>query len=204
MSRNLSELALRLNRLNAPDANFPPLFLMTDAKRLPDPSDFIPLLPKGSAVIVRHFSEQEKTNIIFKIKPVCRKHKIKILVSDSPSLALRHQLDGVHFPEKTVRKIAGCGYLRRARPSLIFTAACHSARALNAAQKARLDAVLISPIFATQSHPGGKTLGPWTFQKLSRTKGLKTYGLGGINPKTAQRLITSRACGFAGIGSLLT
>jgi len=203
MSRNVSELAQRLNRLNGKGGKFPPLFLMTDAKRLLDPSRYIALLPKGSGIIVRHFQDAEKIKLIKKIKPLCQKHQIKLYVSDAVHMALTHQLDGVHFSEQAVKKIAGCGFLRRVKPKLLYSAACHSARAAQAAKRVGLDIIFISPVFPTQSHPGAASLGAWQFHRLSRTTPLKPYGLGGINAKTAQRLITSKACGFAGIGSLL-
>lgn len=203
MSRTVSELARRLNHLNAKDGKIPPLLLMTDAKRLSDPSALIPSLPAGSAIIVRHFSTHEKEKIIHKIKRLCRKHKVKLLVSDSLSLALKHGLDGVHFPEKSVRKIAQCGSLKRYNNRFLFTAACHSERALYAARQAGCHAGLLSPIFATQTHPGAKSLGAYQALRLSNHHKLPLFALGGIKPKTARRLRTSKICGFAGISGLI-
>lgn len=203
MSRTVSELAQRLNRLNSKGRKIPSLLLMTDAKRLPDPSAYIPRLPAGSAVIVRHFSDREKEIIINKIKSLCHKHKVKLLVSDSINLALKHRLDGVHFPEKTVQKIARCGSLKRQPKHLFFTAACHSERALHAAFKAGCHAALLSPVFPTQSHPGTKSLGAYQTNHLSRQTDLSIFALGGISKKTAHRLGTCTICGFAGISRLI-
>lgn len=203
MSRTVSELAQRLNRLNSKGRKIPALLLMTDAERLPDPSHLIPRLPARSAVIVRHFSDKQKEEIILKIKSLCRKHKVKLLVSDSLRLAFKHRLDGVHFPEKSVRKIANCGSLKRWPKRFFFTAACHSERALHAAQKAGCHAALLSPVFPTQSHPGAKSLGTYQLTSLSHRSHLKLFALGGITQKTAQRISICPLSGFAGVRGLI-
>lgn len=203
MAQTVSELARRLNRRHARCGNFPPLLLMTDAKRLPDPHRIIPRLPQGSAIIVRHFSRIEKWKIICNIKNLCRKHKVKIYVSDDQKLAISERLDGLHLSEKQLRNIAACGQVIKPYPGFQITAACHSITALRMAEKARIDAVLISPAFTTQSHPNIRTKGVIGLQMLATSTSLKCYGLGGLQTKTARHLIHTELCGFAGISGLV-
>ncbi len=203
MAQTVSELAIRLNRRHVKKGKFPPLLLMTDTERLPDPSRIIPKLPSGSGVIVRHFSRSSKIELVRKIKKLCLKHKVKLLVSDDVSLALSQGLDGVHLSEKALRKVAGCGRLVRPKPDFFVSAACHSQLALCQAERAQIDAVLISPVFETDSHPHARSKKPWSFQNLTRNTSLKPYALGGLNGKTAQRLCHTRVCGFAGISGLV-
>lgn len=202
MAQTVAEVAHRLNRRNGPGDKFPALLLMTDAKRLPDPSAYIPHLPKGSAIIIRHFTTKEKTNLSFKIKTLCKKHKVKLLLSDDIKTALKLGLDGVHFSERKARRQAVKPKIATQK-NFIFTSACHSLRALKRAERANMDAVLISPVFTTQSHPDTKGLGALRFQCLATQTHLKCYALGGITPQTAQRLSSSKAYGFAGISSLI-
>jgi len=199
MAQTVSELARQLNYLNRKNERLPALLLMTDVKRLPDPSDIIPRLPANSAVIIRHFSRKKKMALINKNRLLCRKHKVKLLVSDDPHLALSHQLDGVHFSESFARR----NRFLRLKPNQIATGACHSLRALQTAEAANLDAVLLSPVFATNSHPGAQTLGLMQLQRMTRTTHLATYALGGINQKNAKRLRSSGIIGFAGISGLV-
>jgi thiamine-phosphate pyrophosphorylase len=202
MAQTVAEVAHRLNRRNGQGDNFPPLLLMTDTKRLPDPSAYIPHLPKGSAIIIRHFTTKEKTNLVFKIKSLCKRHKVKLLLSDDVKAAIKLGLDGVHFSEKKARRhLVKPPYA--AAKKFIFTSACHSLWALKRAERTDLDAVLISPVFATQSHPDTKGLGALRFQCLATQTHLKCYALGGITPQTAQRLSSSKAYGFAGISDLI-
>lgn len=203
MSRTVSELAQQLNRLNARDKNFPSLILMTDSKRKQDFAKIIPKLPAHSLIIIRHFSAKEKYNLFKKIKYISRKFKVKLSVSDDMKFALRHNLDGVHFPEKTTKKTAACGKIKRAKPDMFLTSACHSKTALIAAQKLKLDAVLISPVFPTYSHPFAISIYVKGFQRISRRSQIKCYALGGINTKTTQKLLSTRACGVAGVSELV-
>ena len=203
MAQNVSELAQRLNRRNAKGQRIPSLLLMTDAERLPDPSALIPKLPTGSGIIIRHFSREGKLKLIRKIKFLCRKHKVLLFVSDDINLALSMQCDGVHFSESSLKKAAGIGKALKPKPDFIYTCACHSQRSVYAAQKAKMDAMLISPIFKTNSHPNVHTKGPWQFQNMAISTNINCYALGGLNRKTAKRLLQTKACGFAGIGNLL-
>jgi len=203
MALTVSEVARQLNRRNAKKKNLPALIFMTDAKRLSDPTSLIPHLPKNSALIVRHFSRNQKEQIIIKIKKLCRKHKVKLLVSDDLQLALKHRLDGVHFPEKSVKKIAACGQFIRPKATFLATGACHCLPALKQAEKAQLDGIFLSPVFATQSHPNSPFLGSVRFNAWLSQTDRGVYGLGGINKKNAIRLSTSKSIGFAGISGLI-
>ena len=56
------------------------------------------------------------------------------------------------------------------------------------AARARADAVLLSPVFATRSHPGGRALGPLRFLMLARQSPLPVIALGGMTRQRAARL----------------
>ncbi len=49
-------------------------------------------------------------------------------------------------------------------------------------------ALLISPAFATRSHPGAKPLGPLRFRLIAARARLPVIAMGGMNPRTAKRL----------------
>ena len=62
----------------------------------------------------------------------------------------------------------------------------HSLRELGRAPQAA--AVLLSPVFATRSHPGAKMLGPLRFRLQAVRARVPVIALGGMNPRTARRL----------------
>jgi thiamine-phosphate pyrophosphorylase len=76
---------------------------------------------------------------------------------------------------------------RRGR-GLLLTAAVHGRRGLARARRLRADAVLVSPVFPTRSHPGARALGPLRWAALARRAGRPAIALGGIGPGNAGRL----------------
>lgn len=200
MAQNLAKLARRLNRREQTKNHLPALLLMTDSERLPDPAPYIPFLPKGSAIIIRAKQTTEKIKQIKALKQACKKQRVLILVSDSPKLALRYRLDGVHFSEK---KLLSMGP-KENRPNWLTTCAIHNLKSLKAAEKLNITAGLVSPCFATQSHPGQKSLFLWQRKRLMASPKVRFYALGGVNKRTGALLYGEKIVGFAGISSLLS
>lgn len=186
----------------------PALILVTDEVRLPDPSPVVSRLPRGSAVILRHYGlpAADRAALAVRLRRLTRARKVLLLIAahgGAPDdLARAVGADGIHLPEWQVRRgpwraLAGC------KPAMLVTAAAHSWTALRRARAWRVDAVLVSPVFATLSHPGARPLGVLRFAAWARIGAIAVYGLGGINHRTATRLRPTRASGLAGIGGLL-
>jgi thiamine-phosphate pyrophosphorylase len=104
----------------------------------------------------------------------------------------------VHLPERLARR---AGAIRRSRPGWLVTAAAHSAPAALRAARAGAMAVLISPVFPSRSPSAGRQLTPLRFAALARTTPAPVYALGGVNEKTAPRLLGSGAVGIAAVGA---
>jgi thiamine-phosphate pyrophosphorylase len=65
-----------------------------------------------------------------------------------------------------------------------------------------VDAVLVSPIFPTASHPGAPALGQRRLAGWTRIAGISIYALGGVNAETLRRLKGIDLAGVAAIGGL--
>jgi len=79
------------------------------------------------------------------------------------------------------------------------TAAVHHPAEMGRANEARVDAVLISPVQPTESHPEMAALGWAEFAALSRTATMPTFALGGMTP---QYITQVRASGGQGIAAI--
>lgn len=196
----LAELARRLNsRHPAGRRGLPPLLLVTDARRLPDPLPAAARLPPGAGVILRHYRHPGRAALARDLASLCRARGLWLLIAGDGRLAAEAGADGLHLPEALVgRAIAW----RRRRPGWLITAAAHSRPALVRAARAGVDAALLSPVFATASHPGARPLGPLRFAALVRATRLPVYALGGVDAGTARRLKESGAVGLAAVGGL--
>lgn len=190
----------------------PALILLTDEKRLADPSAAIARLPRGAAVILRHYglSPPDRAALAWRLRVLTRHKGVLLLlaVTDRRSLALARAIrsDGIHLPEWRLRFGAWRALIGR-KPGAVATAAAHSWPALRRAAAWGLDAVLLSPAFPTASHGAGhregRALGPLRFSSWARQSPIPVYPLGGIDRRSAARLRHSHACGLAGVGGLI-
>ncbi len=203
---SLSDVARHLN-LTRPRRGrkraLPPLILMTDTLRLADPISAVAALPRGSAVILRHYGMAQRLALGRALAVICRRRGLLLLVAGDRRLAAAIGASGVHVPEGAVRDRPRGTIRRPGDRNWLVTAAAHSPAAIRLAARAGADAVLLSPVFATQSHRDAKPIGALRFARWCRRSPLPVYALGGVSNVTAPRLRGSGAAGIAGIGALI-
>ncbi|WP_341893968.1 thiamine phosphate synthase [Ferrovibrio terrae] len=168
---------------------WPVRWLVTDARRLPDPLPAIRRLQSGDGVLFRHYelAPVRRLALARQIAALCRRQGLVLLVAGDVRLARAVHADGLHLPQGLIGRAAAA---RRTGLGQV-TAAAHDAGAVRRAARAGVDAVLISPVFSTASHPGAAGLGALRFAALSmlaRHLGLMVYALGGITAASARRL----------------
>jgi thiamine-phosphate pyrophosphorylase len=164
---------------------------MTDDERLPDPLAAARVLPRGSMVIVRSRSCDKRRAMVAALKPVARRRGLKVLVAGDAMLAAL--ADGIHLPEARAREAS---HWRARHPRWIITVAAHSLTA----NTHDANAVLLSPIFPTESHPVAKHIGAARARLMARAIKTSVYALGGANALNAVCL--RGFCGIAAIGAL--
>lgn len=192
--RTLSDLA---RRRKPPLCRLPRLWLLTDERRLPNPLPAVRALPRGAGVILRHYGDPKRAALAARLARLCRARGLALLIAGDGRLAAAVGADGIHLPEALAGQIAGW---RRRRRRWLVTVAVHGGAALS---KARLaDAALLSPVFATASHPGATPLGPLRFAALACRSRLPVIALGGIAVGNLRRLSGIRLAGIAAIGAL--
>jgi thiamine-phosphate pyrophosphorylase len=186
------KLARAAHRLAA-GSRLPALILMTDDARQPDPLAAALALPNSGMVIVRSRDARRRAEQALLLKQI----GAPFLIADDPWLAASVGADGIHLPEARAKDAV---HWRARRPDWIITAAAHSLSAC--AQSGQADAVLLSPIFPTQSHPTGKYLGVARARLIASASPVPVYALGGIDAVTVARLDDSAFIGIAAISAL--
>jgi thiamine-phosphate pyrophosphorylase len=186
----------RKARLEKP---LPPLLLLTDPGRTPDPLAAAARLPRGAGVVYRAFGDPDALRLACALGRLARRRGLLFLVGADEGLAAASGAHGLHLPE---RMLGRAPRLRARRPGWVITAAAHSPLALACAARAGCDAALLSAVFPSASPSAGAPLGPVRFAAMSRAARLPVYALGGVASGTAKRLLGSRAVGVAGIGGL--
>ena len=195
----LTERALRLNYASGRD-DLPALIVMSDERRLPDPSAAAQRLPPGAAVLVRHNDARARRVLAERMAPLCRARGLLLVISDDPDLAAALDADGLHLPERTAASTEAWRIRQRWRG--LLTAAAHGPRALARARLIGADAAIVSPVFETLSHPGQAGIGLLRFLTWARMAHMPVYALGGIAAGNAGRLRAPNLVGIAGIGGV--
>ena len=80
-----------------------------------------------------------------------------------------------------------------------YIAACHNLNAVQHAQNIGCDAVFLSPVQETQTHPDTETLGWKGFNEIASQTDILMFALGGLSPQDLQKAIENYAYGVAGI-----
>lgn len=189
----LAAAAAWLKRQSQADAALSLAFL-TDAHRAPHPLLIARRLPSGAAVILRDYNLPRRAGLAAQLKSVCAGRGVKLIIGADTDLAMRLGADGVHLPHwfspnKPIPK------------NMIVTASCHDEEDLARAKRAGADLALLSPAFATGSHPGGSWLGMARFNSLAAASPLPVLALGGVDETNARLLAGPNVAGIAAISA---
>ena len=164
----------------------PPLWLFTDADRMPDPAAVVLTLPFGlCGVVFRHDAAPDRGALARRTAVACRRRRAILIVAGSA-------IPGLRAP----------GHRRSGRGHGTGTASAHGVPELVRAGRSGAAACFLSPVFPTASHPGAQALGVLRWASMARRAGCPVMALGGIDGRTVRRL-PCWATGAGAIGALL-
>lgn len=111
------------------------------------------------------------------------------------SVELQNKIQTIHLKQSQLMSLSKGGLVVGKR----FIAACHDAVSLQHAQHIGCDAVFLSPVHATETHPDTKVLGWDRFQELAKNSDIPVFALGGVAPADLEQAQKHHAYGLAGI-----
>ena len=174
----------------------PPLLILTDPLRTPDPLALAERLPEGTGLVYRAFGAPDALVIACALAATARRRRLVLLIGADAAIAAACGAQGVHLPERWAYKARR---LRARHPTWLLTSAAHGAAGLARAHAAGLDAVLLSTAFPSRSPTAGLPLGAVRLAGLMRGARLPVYALGGVNALTIRRL---RGTGVGGVAAV--
>jgi len=178
-----------------PRQTLPNLWLVSDARTdARDESGLeraMALLPRGTGVVFRHYHlpAREREARFRSLARIARGRGLWLAWAGSAREARALGADACYGPAALLTRGPALGRLVTA----------HALREIGMAERARADAVLLSPVFPTRSHPGGKVLGALRFRLLAARSRVPVLALGGMNARRARAL---RGFGWAAIDGL--
>ena len=170
----------------------PSLWLISDARNDAGLERALARLPRGSGFIYRHYHlpDPERLARFRQLRRIARGRGHVVILADSALTAREWGADGIYGAPRS-------RYPRRA--GLLHLATAHDLAELGLAARLGADAALLSPVFPTNSHPGGSVLGPVRFRLIARQSRLPVIALGGMTPERARTLDWPRWAAIDGL-----
>lgn len=171
---------------------FPDVWLLSDERNDAALERALRWLPRGSGFIYRHYHlpDAERVARWFELRAVARARGHVVVLADSALTAREWGADGIYGAPRAL-------YPRT--NDLLTLATAHDLAEIGLANRARADAVLLSPAFPTRSHPDAPALGPLRFRLLAAHAKMPVIALGGMKPATARRLAWQRWAAIDGL-----
>ena len=114
-----------------------------------------------------------------RLSAIARREGHLVILSDSTLTAREWGADGVYGAPRSIYPT---------RTDMLTIATAHDMQEIAQANRIGADAVMLSPVFPTRSHPGGAVLGPARFRALAHHAQMPVIALGGMTGGTAKRL----------------
>jgi len=171
--------------------SLPSVWLVSDARNDAKLESALARLPRGSGLIFRHYHlDGAARRARFKaLVRAARRRGHRIVLSGDARQARRWSADGAYGPPQLLAK----------GPAALRLVTAHSLREIAEARRARADAILLSPVFPTRSHPGARALGPIRFRLLAARAGVPVIALGGMDRGRAKQLKARKWAAIDGI-----
>lgn len=178
-------------RQTALSLGLPVIWLVSDARNDARLETVLGRLPRGSGLIFRHYHlpPAERRSRFAELARIARQRGHWLALSGSASIARRW---GAAAAYGSPRQLA-------TGPAIPRLVTVHSLREIARAMRIRADAILLSPVFPTRSHPGGRALGPVKFRLLAARALVPVIALGGMNGPRARRLSAARWAAVDGL-----
>ncbi|MBB3034140.1 thiamine phosphate synthase [Alteriqipengyuania lutimaris] len=173
----------------------PDLWLLSDARNDAALEDALVRLPEGSGFVFRHYhlDEARRRERFEMLRSICRSKNHLAVLSGAAELVRDWEAEGVYGPADAIGNAAPMLH------SKIRIATAHHATEIAAAEAAGADAIMLSPVYPTRSHPGGAVLGPEGFRALAGRTRLPVIALGGMTAERASDLGVTRWAAIDGL-----
>lgn len=195
----LSRTAAAFSPRTARGRVLPNLLFFTDPARVPSPETVAERLPPGAGIVFRPFGAEDAVERGRRLRAIADARGLILLAGAHPALAEGIGADGLHMPERLIEDIPR---LRAEHGRYLITAAAHDRPAVEAAERAGADAVVVSPVFPSNSPSAGRPLGVEGLRDLVSATILPVYALGGVRADRVAQLAESGVVGIAAVEAL--
>lgn len=162
------------------DQPLPNVWLLSDERNDAVLEQALATMPKGSGFVFRHYHlpDAKRRARFEELGFLCRLAGHLVVLSGASDTALEWGADGVYGP---AGKLAP-------RDSLLRLATVHNLLEINRAERHGVDAMFLSPVFPSRSHPDKGGMGKENFLFMAEMAKRPVIALGGMNAERAAYL----------------
>ncbi len=171
--------------------SLPNLWLLSDARNDAMLESALATLPPGNAFVFRHYhlGPNERKARFDTLATICRRCDHLLVLSGTSQQAKDWGADGAYGPARKLGKVMGIGRF----------ATVHDLLEMSRAERYGIDAMFLSPVFPTRSHPDGRCLGAENFLFIASNATKPVIALGGMNAERAAQLCWDRWAAIDGL-----
>lgn len=169
----------------------PDLWLLSDARNDEVLEDAMIRLPRGSGFVFRHYHlpADRREERFRRLSALAKELDHLVALSDTPEIADAWDAPAIYGPVGRVGS----------REDLMRIATVHDAGEIEQANALGVDAVMLSPVFPTRSHPDGSSLGRDRFLALASLAQMPVIALGGMTGARAAAMGWDRWAAIDGL-----
>lgn len=144
-------------------------------------------------------SEEEILAEAYKLKAVCVRHHVPLIINDSVELALRCDADGVHVGQSDIK---GRDIRAMIGPDKILGMTARSVEEAQAAEKAGADYIGTGAVFGSTTKKNAKYMTPERLREITASVNIPVVAIGGICLKNIDQLAGSGIDGVAVVSGI--
>lgn len=134
-----------------------------------------------------------------RMKELCRRYRVPLLINDCAEIALLAGADGVHVGQgdmgaREVRAVIG--------KDKILGVTAHTPEQAVCAERDGADYIGAGAAFGTSTKPGAGVIGPAGIKDICRAVKIPVIAIGGINAGNAAELAGCGICGIAAVSAV--
>ena len=182
------------------------LYLVTDRTNKTD-EEFLNIIEeaiKGGVTVVQIREKDADTlefyNISNKVKEICSKYNVPLIINDRIDIALAIDADGVHIgqsdmPIKIARKLIG--------NDKILGISAHNLEEATDAEENGADYLGVGAIFSTSTKKDANDVSIDTLKEISSNVDIPTVAIGGINLDNVEKLKDTNISGISVVSAIM-
>ena len=182
------------------------LYLVTDRTNKTD-KEFLNIIKeaiKGGVTVVQIREKDADTlefyNISKKVKEICSKYNVPLIINDRIDIALAIDADGVHIgqsdmPIKIARKLIG--------NDKILGISAHNIQEAKEAEENDADYLGVGAIFSTSTKKDANDVSIDTLKEISSNVDIPTVAIGGINLDNVEKLKDTNISGISVVSAIM-